>query len=70
MKNVLQRLAKSVLVPLKLTATVSASDTGIPKKMFASETTTLIISNEKNEDRKMAKGPFITYVHREWKGES
>ena len=32
MKRVIQPLAKSVLIPLGLTATASAADTGINKK--------------------------------------
>ena len=45
MKNVIQPLAKSVLIPLGLTAAASAADTGIHKKILGSGTTTLIISN-------------------------
>ena len=45
--NVLKTLAKSVLIPLRLTAAASATDTAINKKMFGSGTTTLIISNKK-----------------------
>ena len=47
MKNVFQPLAKSVLIPLRLTATTSATDAVIHKKMFESDTITLIISNNK-----------------------
>ena len=43
--NLLKPLAKSVLVPLGLTAAASATDVAIHKKMFWSGTTTLIISN-------------------------
>ena len=39
-------LAKSVLIPLGLTAAASATDAAIHKKMFRSGFTTLIISNE------------------------
>ena len=48
MKNVLQPLAKSVLIPLGLTAAAAAAaeDAGIHKKILGSGTTTLIISNE------------------------
>ena len=42
MKNVIKKLAKIVLIPLGLTATVSAA--------LGSGTTTLIISNEEMED--------------------
>ena len=45
--NVLKPLAKSVLIPLGLTAVVSATDAAIHKKIFGSGNTTLIISNEK-----------------------
>ena len=45
MKNVLKPLAKSVLVPLGLTA-ASATNAAIHKKMFGSGTTKLTISNE------------------------
>ena len=50
MKNVLKPLAKRVLIPLGLTAAVSAADAAIHKKMFGSGTTTLIISNEEIND--------------------
>ena len=49
-RNVLKPLAKSVLIPLGLTATASATDVDIHKKMFGSNTTTLIISNEEIND--------------------
>ena len=45
--NLLKPLAKTVLIPLGLTAVASATDTAIHKKRFGSGTTTLIISNEK-----------------------
>ena len=45
MKNVLKPLAKSVLIPLELTA-ASATDAAIHKKMFGSGMTTSMISNE------------------------
>ena len=50
MKDVIQPLAKSVLIPLGLTAAASAADAGIHKKILGSETTTLIISNEEMEE--------------------
>ena len=50
MKNVLKPLAKSVLIPLGLTAVASATDAAIHKKMFGSGVTTLIISNEEMND--------------------
>ena len=47
MKSVIKPLAKSVLVPLGLTAAVSAADAGIHKKILGSghNNTTLTISN-------------------------
>ena len=50
MKNVLKPLAKSVLIPLGLTAAVSATDAVIQKKIFGSGITTLIISNKEMND--------------------
>ena len=58
MKNVLKPLAKSVLIPLGLTASASAVDAAIHKKMFGSGTlpsdlarqTALINSNEEIND--------------------
>ena len=50
MGNMLKPLAKSVLIPLGLTATASATDATIHKKMFGSAFTTLIISNEEMDD--------------------
>ena len=50
MKNVLKPLAKSVLIPLGLTAAASVTDAAIHKKMFGSGNTTLIISNERMND--------------------
>ena len=64
--NVLKTLAKSVLIRLGLTATSSAADATIPKKMFgsgrrsdlASSTTTLVISKEEmNDIMKIVKSP-------------
>ena len=49
-KNVLKPLAKSVLIPLGLTAAASARDAAIKKKFFGSGMTTLIISNEEIDD--------------------
>ena len=46
MKNKIKLLTISVLIPLGLTAAVSATDAAIHKKMFRSGVTTLIISNE------------------------
>ena len=49
-KNVITLLAKSVLIPLGLTAAASAADAGIHKKILVSGNTTLIISNKYTED--------------------
>ena len=40
MKNVLKKLAKSDLIPLRLTAAASATNAAIPKKRFGSGMTT------------------------------
>ena len=56
MKNVITPLAKSVLIPLGLTATASATDAAIQKKIFRSGATVSMISNEELEDiRKIGK---------------
>ena len=47
--NVTKPLAKSVLIPLGLTAASSASDAGIHKKILGSGNTTLIVSNNDME---------------------
>ena len=52
-KNVIKPLAKSVLIPIGLTAAASAAGAGIHKKILGSghsNTTTLIISNDEIED--------------------
>ena len=49
-KSVIKPLAKSVLIPLGLTAAASAADAGIHKKILGSGNTTLIISNNEMED--------------------
>ena len=49
-KNAIKPLAKSVLIPLGLTAAASAADAGIHKKILGSGNTTLIISNNEIED--------------------
>ena len=52
-KNVIKPLAKSVLIPLVLTAAVSAADAGIHKINLGSgnnNNTTLIISNDEMDD--------------------
>ena len=51
MKNVLPPLAKSVLIPLGLTAAASAADAGIHKKILGlGGHMTLIISNKDMDD--------------------
>ena len=50
MENVLKPLAKSVLIPLGLTAATSAIVAAIQKKVFGSGMTILIISNEEVDD--------------------
>ena len=56
-RNVIKPLAKSVLIPLGLTAAASAADAGIRKKILGFDTTTLIISNEEmNDTIKIAQG--------------
>ena len=50
-KNKLKSLAKSVLIPLGLTAAAAAaSDAPIHEKIFGSDTIILIISNEETND--------------------
>ena len=50
MKNVLQPLARSVLIPLGLTTAASAANVGIPKENIGSGMAALIISSENMED--------------------
>ena len=50
MSNVLQPLAKSVLIPLGLTTAASVTDAGIYKKFLGFGTTTLAISNKEMGD--------------------
>ena len=49
-KNLIKPLAKSVLIPLGLTAAESAADAGIHNKILGSGNTTLIISNDEMKD--------------------
>ena len=50
-KSVIKALAKSVLVPLGLTAVASTADAGIHKKILGSgHNTTLIISNDEMDE--------------------
>ena len=48
MKNVIKPLVKSVLVPLGLIATTSATDALIQNKFFGWDTTTLEVSKYNN----------------------
>ena len=51
MKSVITPLAKSVLIPLGITAAASAADAGIHKKILGwGNNTTLIISNKDMDD--------------------
>ena len=50
MKSVLTSSANSVLLPLGLSAKMSAADGAIQKKIYGSGSTALIISNEEMED--------------------
>ena len=43
-------LAKSVFIPLGISAEMSAVDAAIPKKIYGSDTRALIISNEEMND--------------------
>ena len=50
MKNVIKPSAKSVLIPLGLTAAASAADARTHKKVLGSGITLLIISNDEMKD--------------------
>ena len=71
----LKPLAKSVLIPLRLTAVAAATDAAIHKKMFGSGSTKLIISNEEIEEimRKIKSleesGLLIKYISETIKNE-
>ena len=49
-KNIIKPSAKSVLIPLGLTAIASGADAGIHKKILRSRNTTLITFNEEMND--------------------
>ena len=55
MKNTFALLAKSVLIPLELTAAKSGTDTAIQKELYGSWTTILIIWNKEEKDTEMMK---------------
>ena len=64
MKNVLTPLAKRILIPSGSTAAASATDADIPKKIYESGMTILIMSNEEMrnimEILKEQKDAFLT----------
>ena len=49
-KQLITPVAKSVLIPLGLTAAASATNAAIQKKIYGSGTIAAIISNEEMED--------------------
>ena len=55
MKNVLTPLAKSVLIPLGLTAAASATDAAIQREIFGSGMTLIISSDVMNDIMKIVK---------------
>ena len=63
MKNVIKPLAKSILIPLGLTAAASVAGAGIHKKNLGSGATMLIISNDEMKDViKIVKSLKISWV--------
>ena len=50
MKNLIKPLTKSILIPLGLKASASATDAAIHNKMFGSGIATLMLSNEEMND--------------------
>ena len=73
--NVIKPLAKTVLIPLGLTAAVSATDTAIQKEMFGSGTTTLITFNEEMNnimeiDKSLESGLLIKGINKIIKNEA
>ena len=73
--NVIKPLAKTVLIPLGLTAAVSATDTAIQKEMFGSGTTTLITFNEEMNnimeiDKSLESGLLIKGISKIIKNEA
>ena len=62
--NVIKLLAKSVSIPLGLTAAASAANAGIHKKVFGSgNTTTLIISNDEINDIIKTAKYYLKYIN-------
>ena len=62
MKNVLTPLAKSVLMPLGLTAAISATDAATQKNIYGTGTTALIISNEEMKESLKDSGSLIKEI--------
>ena len=50
MRNVLKQLAKSVLLPLRLTTTAPATQAAMQKKIYGTGITSLVISKEEMKD--------------------
>ena len=50
MRNVLKQLAKSVLLPLRLTTTGPATQAAMQKKIYGTGITSLVISKEEMKD--------------------
>ena len=61
-KSVLKPLAKSISIPLVLTATASVTDAATQKKIFGSSMATLIISNEEIDDIMKMINSFEEFV--------
>ena len=62
-KNAVKPLAKSVLIPLRLTPAASAADAEIHKIILGSGPTTLIISNEEmNDIMKIVPAPEVSNI--------
>ena len=55
MKNALMPLAKSVLIPLGLTAAETATDATIQKKIYGSDMTAMTVANKEMKDMKIVK---------------
>ena len=68
MRNIIQLLAKIVLIKLGSTAVASAADAGIHKNILGSRTTTQIISNDEIEDiMKIVKIEYSGFIiKRSW----
>ena len=48
MKSLLTRLTKNVMLPLRLSAETSATDSVVQIKIYGSDTIVLVTSNKKN----------------------